>query len=355
MLQGLFGLRKDIVGIDVGTSSVKLVQLKAVKGGYRLLNLGIAQLPPEAIVDNTVMDSVAVVDCIRGLVENQRVKTKNVVTSVSGHSVIIRKISLPVMTEAEVEASIEWEAEQFIPFEISEVNLDFQIVGPDPKDPAQMSVLLVAAKKDFVNEGLTVFHECGLNPVVLDIDSFAVENAFLANYDLEEGDVVALINLGANTLNVNVIKEGISVFTRDIQTGGNLFNEEIQKRLGVNSEQAEQAKLGGDPGDMDMGVLAEVMSDCAETLAQEVQRSLDYFSATSADDKVTRVYISGGVSKTVGIDKVFEQRLGVPVEIMDPLRRITVSEDLFDPAYVEAVSPLFAVGVGLAMRRLGDK
>ncbi len=355
MLQGLFGSRKDIVGIDVGTSSVKLVQLKAVKGGYRLLNLGIAQLPPEAIVDNTVMDSVAVVDSIRGLVENQRVRTKNVVTSVSGHSVIIRKISLPVMTEAEVEASIEWEAEQFIPFEISEVNLDFQIVGPDPKDPAQMSVLLVAAKKDFVNEGLTVFHECGLNPVILDIDSFAVENAFLANYDLEEGDVVALINLGANTLNVNVIKEGISVFTRDIQTGGNMFNEEIQKRLGVDGEQAEQAKLGGDPGDMDMGVLAEVMSDCAETLAQEVQRSLDYFSATSADDKVTRVYISGGVSKTVGIDKVFEQRLGVPVEIMDPLRRITVSEDLFDPAYVEAVGPLFAVGVGLAMRRLGDK
>ncbi len=355
MLQGLFGTKKDIVGIDVGTSSVKLVQLKAVKGGYRLLNLGIAQLPPEAIVDNRVMDSVAVVDSIRNLVENQKIKTKNVATSVSGHSVIIRKISMPVMTEEEVEASIEWEAEQFIPFEISEVNLDFQITGPDPKDPAQMSVVLVAAKKDFVNEGLTVFNECGLNPVVLDIDSFAIENAFQANYDVDEGEIVALINLGANTMNVNVIKEGISVFTRDIQTGGNMFNEEIQKRLGINSVEAEQAKLGGDIGEIDSAILAEVMSDSADTLAQEIQRSLDYFSATSTDDRVTRVYISGGVSKTVGIDKAFEQRLGVPVETMDPFRRIAVDEDLFDPAYVQAVGPLFAVGVGLAMRRLGDK
>ena len=355
MLQGLFGVKKDIVGIDVGSSSVKLVQLKEVKGGYQLLNLGMAQLPPEAIVDNTVMDSVAVVDGIRNLVENQKVKTKNVATSVSGHSVIIRKISMPVMTEEEVEASIEWEAEQFIPFEISEVNLDFQIMGPDPKDPAQMSVMLVAAKKDFVNEGLTVFHESGLNPVVLDIDSFAVENAFQANYDVEEGEIVALINIGAGTMNVNVLKEGVSAFTRDIQVGGNMFNEEIQKRLGINSEEAEQAKLGGEVGEIDAAVLAEVMSEAADTLAQEIQRSLDYFSATSTDDKVTRLYISGGVSKTPGIDEVFEQRLGVPVEILDPFRQIEVDEDLFDPAYVQAVGPLFAVGVGLAMRRLGDK
>jgi type IV pilus assembly protein PilM len=355
MLQGLFATKKDIVGIDVGSSSVKLVQLKAVKGGYQLLNLGIAQLPPEAIVDNTVMDSVAVVDIIRNLVENQKIKTKNVAASVSGHSVIIRKISMPVMTEEEVEASIEWEAEQFIPFEISEVNLDFQITGPDPKDPAQMNVILVAAKKDFVNEGLAVFHECGLTPVVLDIDSFAIENAFQANYDVEEGEIIALINVGASTMNVNVLKEGVSVFTRDIQTGGNMFNEEIQKRLGINSEEAEQAKLGGEIGEIDSAVLAEVMTEAADTLAQEIQRSLDYFSATSTDDKVTRLFISGGVSKTSGIDEAFEQRLGVPVEILDPFRRIAVDEDLFDPAYVQAVGPLFAVGVGLAMRRLGDK
>ncbi len=354
MLLGLFGAKKDIVGIDVGSSSVKLVQLKEVKGGYRLLNLGIAQLPPEAIVDNTVMDSGAVVDAIRNLVENQKVKTKNVATSVSGHSVIIRKISMPAMTEEEVAASIEWEAEQFIPFEITEVNLDFQILGPDAKDPTQMTVLLVAAKKDFVNEGLSVFRECGLTPVVLDIDCFALENAFQANYDTEEG-AVALVDIGASEMNVNVLKGGNSVFTRDIQVGGNMFNEEIQKRLGLNSEEAEQVKLGSEIEGVDPAVLATVMSESADTLAQEIQRSLDYFSATSADDKVARLHISGGVARMAGISEVLEQRLGVPVEILDPFRRIEIDEELFDPEYLQAVRPLFAVGMGLAMRRLGDK
>jgi type IV pilus assembly protein PilM len=354
MLLGLFGAKKDVVGIDVGSSSVKLVQLKEVKGGYRLLNLGIAQLPPEAIVDNTVMDSVAVIDAIRNLVENQRIKTKNVATSVSGHSVIIRKISMPAMTEEEVAASIEWEAEQFIPFEISEVNLDFQILGPDAKDPSQMTVLLVAAKKDFVNEGLSVFRECGLNPVVLDIDCFALENAFQANYDTEEG-AVALVDIGASEMNVNVLKGGNSVFTRDIQVGGNMFNEEIQKRLGLNSEEAEQAKLGSEIEGVDPATLATVMSEAADALAQEIQRSLDYFSATSADDKVAKLYISGGVARMAGISELLEQRLGVPVEILDPFRRIEIDEELFDPEYVQAVRPLFAVGMGLAMRRLGDK
>jgi len=355
MLQALFGTKKDLVGIDVGSSSVKLIQLKEVKGGYRLLNLGIAQLPPEAIVDNAVMDSAAVVDRIRNLVENQKVKTKNVATSVSGHSVIIRKISMPAMTEDEVQASIEWEAEQYIPFEISEVNLDYQILGPDPHDPAQMTVMLVAAKKDFVNEGLSVFTECGLTPVVLDIDCFALQNAYQANYDSNEDEIVALVDIGASEMNVNVLKGGTSVFTRDIQFGGNMFNEEIQKRLGLNSEESEQVKLGAGVEGIDQAALAEVMSESAETLAQEVQRSLDYFSATSSDDKVDHIYISGGVSRTAGIIEVLEQRLGVPVETLNPFRRVEIDEEMLDREYVQAVAPLFAVGVGLAMRRLGDK
>ncbi|MEZ4600215.1 MAG: type IV pilus assembly protein PilM [Syntrophotaleaceae bacterium] len=355
MLPGLLGAKKNVVGIDVGSSSIKLVQLKEVKGRYRLLNLGVAQLPPEAIVDNTVMDSVAVVDRIRNLVENQKIKTKNVATSVSGHSVIIRKITMPVMTEEEVQNSIEWEAEQFIPFEISEVNLDFQIIGPDPNDSAQMTVLLVAAKKDFVNEGLSIFNECGLNPVVLDIDCFALQNAFEANYGIEEEKIIALVDIGASEMNVNVLKGGSSVFTRDIQVGGNMFSEEIQKRLGLNSEEAEQVKLGADVEGVDRTAVTEVMSESAESLAQEIQRSLDYFSATSSDDKVDRIYISGGVSRTPGMVDVLEQRIGVPVELLDPFREIEIDEEILDRDYVQAVAPLFAVGVGLAMRRFGDK
>jgi type IV pilus assembly protein PilM len=301
------------------------------------------------------MDSAAVVDRIRNLVENQKIKTKNVATSVSGHSVIIRKISMPAMTEEEVQNSIEWEAEQFIPFEISEVNLDFQILGPDPNDPSQMTVMLVAAKKDFVNEGLSVFTECGLIPVVLDIDCFALQNAFEASYGVEEDRIVALVDIGASEMNVNVLKGGSSVFTRDIQVGGNMFNEEIQKRLGLNSEDAEQTKLGTEVEGADQTALAEVMSEAAESLAQEIQRSLDYYSATSSDDKVEQVYISGGVARTAGIMQVLEQRLGVPIELLDPFRGIEIDEEVLDRDYVQAVAPLFAVGVGLAMRRFGDK
>ena len=166
----LFRAKKDIIGIDIGSSSVKLVQLRESKGVYHLVNLGVAQLSPEAIVDNAIMDSSSVVEIVRNLVESLKIKTKNVASSVSGHSVIIRKIQLPIMTDEELEASIQWEAEQYIPFEISEVNLDFQILGADVKDPAQMNVVLVAAKKEIVASYAETIRAAGLMPAVIDVD-----------------------------------------------------------------------------------------------------------------------------------------------------------------------------------------
>jgi type IV pilus assembly protein PilM len=346
--------KKDIVGVDIGSHSIKLVQLRREKSGWHLVNLGIAQLPTNAIVDNAIMDSGAVADCVRSLVESHSVQTKNVATSVSGHSVIIRNIFLPMMTEDEVEASIEWEAEQYIPFEISDVNLDFQILGPDPRDPSQIKVLLVAAKKDFIDEYLSVFNECGLNPVVMDIDCFALENAFQANYEQEE-DVVGLIDVGSSSMNINVLHGGVSVFTRDIQVGGNMFNDEIQKRLGLNSEEAELVKLGGIIEEVQPDIVAEIVSDSLEHLVQEIQRSIDFFAATSSDKKVDKVYLSGGVVKTHGLVEALRQKLGIPVEIMNPLRNVSIDSDKFDMEYVESLLPFLAIGAGLAMRRLGDK
>lgn len=351
----LFRGKKEIVGIDIGSSSVKLVQLREVKGVYHLANVGIGLLPPEAIVDNAVMDSTAVIEVIRGLVESHKIKTKSVATSISGHSVIIRKIQLPIMTEEEMESSIQWEAEQYIPFDISEVNLDFQIIGPDSKDPSQMNVVLVAAKKDFVNDHVAVFRECGLNPVVMDVDCFAMENAFEANYATAPDEIVGLINLGASAINVNVVKDGASVFTRDIQVGGNMYNEEIQKRLGLHSEDAEKAKLGIEVEDVDPRSVQEVLLDATENLAQEVQRSLDFFSATSGDEKVQKLFITGGVSKTPQVRTALGQRLGLPVEMLDPFREIVADEKKFDPEYIQAMAPMLSVATGLAMRRLGDK
>ena len=351
----LFKSNKDLIGVDIGSSSVKLVQLRESKGRYHLVTFGMTELPTEVIVDNAIMDSAALADAIRGLVESLKIKTKNVATSVSGHSVIIRKIQLPLMTEDELEASIQWEAEQYIPFEVSEVNLDFHILGPDANDPSVMNVTLVAAKKDMVNDYVAVFSECGLTPVVMDVDCFALENAFESCLGVEDEEVVALINMGASAMNVNILKAGNTVFTRDVQVGGNMVNDEIQKRLGLNSEDSERAKHGEEVEGADSESVQEIVASATESLAQEVQRSLDFFSATSADEKVHKVFITGGVSQTPGVKGMLEKRLGIPVEVFNPFELMGVDSKEFDPEYIQNVGPMFTVGVGLAMRRAGDK
>ncbi|PLX75451.1 MAG: pilus assembly protein PilM [Desulfuromonas sp.] len=351
----LFQKKKDLIGIDIGSSAVKIVHLKESKGRFELATLGMSLLPPEAIVDNAIMDSSTIVEVVKGLVESLKIKTKNVATSISGHSVIIRKIQMPIMTEEEMESSIKWEAEQYIPFEISEVNLDFQQLGPDENDNSMVNVILVAAKKDFVNDYVALFKECGLEPLVMDIDCFAVENVFETSYGMAEEEVVALIDMGASSMNVNVLKNGASVFTRDIQVGGNVYNEEIQKRLGVDGETADKLKFGTEVDDIEPERVSEIIEDATENLAQELQRSIDFFAATTADEKVQKVYITGGVSKIPSVKPALESRLGVAVEHIDPWRQIAHNEKDFDPEYLNTMGPVYTVAVGLAMRRMGDK
>ena len=352
----MFASKKDIVGIDIGSSAVKIVRLRPSRGSFHLVNLGIMPLPSETIVDNTIMDSGMVVSVIQNLLNSMKVKTKKVATSVSGHSVIIRKITLPLMSENELEMSIQWEAEQYIPFDISEVNIDFQILGADEKDPSQMNVMLVAAKKDFVNDYTEVFNDAGLEPVVMDIDCFAVENMFDFNYGFVEGEIVALIDLGATATSVNVLHGNVSVFTRDLQAGGYLINQELQKRLGISSEEAEQAKLGyRDFDSFDPEAIDDILDDALENLVQEVQRSLDFFAATSSEEKISRIYLTGGTSSSEVLRKKLEERLEVPNEIVDPFRNVTVNPKEFDPEYLAAIGPMLSVATGLAMRKVGDK
>lgn len=350
----MFQKKRDLVGIDIGSSSIKVVQLKEVRGGYQLLNLGMTTLPPDAIVDNAIMDSSVVVSAVRDLLVSQKIKEKNVATSVSGHSVIIRKIQLPIMTEEEMESSIQWEAEQYIPFEISEVNLDFQILGPDTNDNSQMNVVLVAAKKDFVNDYVALFKECGLNPMVVDVDCFAVANVYEANYGSDD-ETVVLIDLGASSSNVNVLKGGMSVFTRDSQLGGNSYNEELQKRLGLNGEDAERVKLGEELPGVSSTTVATIIEDATEALTTDIQRSIDFFSASSADERPKKIYVTGGGSKVSAIRASLSQRLGMEVQMLDPWRQISFNKKQFDPDYLQSIGPLFTVAVGLAMRRVGDK
>ena len=349
----LFTKKKEIVGIDIGSSSVKLVQLKEQKGAYTLLNVGMLPLPSEAIVDNSLMDSTSIVEAVRSLIDSLDVKVKDVASSVSGNSVIIRKILLPVMPPDELEDQIHWEAEQYIPFDINDVHIDFQILSPDEHDPSKMNVLLVASKRDIVNDYVNVFNEAGLKLVVMDVDSFAVQNAFELNYDADPDEVVALVNIGASIMNLNIVKAGISLFTRDVQMGGNLYTEEIQKLYAVDLGEAEKLKLAGE-GKRDER-MAAIISRGNEALALEMRRSLDFYNSTAGEGKIARLYLSGGGAKVAQLSDAVEQRLGIPVELLDPFRNIKYSEKDFDPEYLGEIGPLMAVAMGLAVRRLGDK
>ena len=220
---------KLALGLDIGSSSVKMILLKETKRGFALQAFGMAPLPPEAIVDGALMNSTAIVQAIQELVAAQGIKHREVAIGVSGHSVIIKKITLPKMSQAELDESIAWEAEQYIPFDVKDVNIDTQILTPAGLEVAgQMDVLLVAAKKDMINDYTSVVAEAGLTPAIVDVDAFAVQNAFESNYGTGENETVVLINAGASVVNINILANGVTTFTRDITVGGNGFTEEIQ-------------------------------------------------------------------------------------------------------------------------------
>jgi len=350
---------KNVIGLDIGSSAVKLVQLKETKKGYSLQNLGLAPLPPEAIVDGALMNSTVIVSTIRDLFQSHRIRQKEVGLAISGHSVIIKKIPLPAMTMEELEESIQWEAEQYIPFDIHDVNIDVQVLTPNPSEQGQMDVLLVAAKKDVINDYLAVVQEAGLVPLVVDVATFCVQNAFEVNYELPASDTVALVNIGAAIINIDIVSGGTWAFSRDISMGGNMFTEEIQKQLNVSRDEAEALKLGGhSPTDAESVVPQEVervIASVADTMAGEIQRSLDFYATQAADSHVSRIYICGGSSRLTSLYKVLENKIGTPVEIMNPFRNIEIDPKRFDTEFIRQVAPAAAVAVGLATRSPDDK
>ena len=303
------------------------------------------------------MDSSLVVEALSRLIAENNIKNPNFGGSLSGHSVIIKKIQLPSMTDAELAESIQWEAEQYIPFDVNEVNLDFQILDAanEGDGGGQMEVLLVAAKKDLIDDYVQVITEAGLVPTVIDVAAFAVENAFEANYDVTPDEIVALVNIGAQVVNINILSRGYPAFTRDITTAGNQYTEEIQKTLSVGFDEAERIKLGGRKSDDSQDVVPQevehAMQSVTETVIGEISRSLDFFSATTADSRISRVVLSGGGANVAGFEKAFHDRTGLPVEIMNPFSRMVPSSK-FEPEFLEEMAPALGVGVGLALRRV---
>jgi type IV pilus assembly protein PilM len=347
---------KSIIGLDIGSSSVKAVEIARRGKGkdFELTHLGVAPLPPEAIVQGAFLNSSAIVDAIREAVEKAKIKTKHVAAAVSGHSVIVKRVSLPTMTREELDEQIRWEAEQYIPFDVNEVNLDFQILD-DQGGEGQMDVLLVAAKKDLIDDYVQVINEAGLTPAVVDVAAFAVENSYEANYDTAANQAVALVNIGAQVVNINVVANGIPTFTRDITTAGNQYTEEIQKALSISFEEAERIKLGGrrveDSQEVVPHEVEQAMQAVTETVIGEIGRSLDFYGATSADSRIERVYLAGGSAKVAGFKTAFQERTGHAVEILNPLTRMVPSSK-FEPEFLDEMAPALGVGVGLALRRV---
>jgi type IV pilus assembly protein PilM len=352
-----FGKAKAVVGLDIGSSAVKAVELRPVGKGYKVSAFGSEPVPPDSIVDGAIIDGTAVADAIRRLFENKAFKTTDVAASLSGNAVIVKKISLPVMTEAELAESIYWEAEQYIPFDIQDVNLDYQILdaGTGPDSKGTMDVLLVAAKKDKISDYTGVITQAGRVPVVVDVDAFALQNAYEVNYGIDPAAVVVLLNAGASAININILTGQQSVFTRDVSLGGNAYTEAVQKELNLPFDQAELAKKGEALEGIHFEDVKPVLHAMTENVLLEIQKTFDFFKATASTDKIDRILLSGGASRVDGFAEALAERFGAPVEPFDPFRTIA-----FDPAKLgvvdhEQLVPTVAVAVGLALRRAGDR
>lgn len=355
-IKNLFS-KKQVVGLDIGSSSLKLVDIQDTPKGYVLNHFSRIPLEKGVIVDGVVNDPDMLSRKIKELFKASGCKTKKVVTSLSGHSVIIKKVSFSTMEDEELRDLISDEAEKYLPFDdVEGINFDFQILGENDANPNQMEVILVAAKNDIIDGYTDAIEKAGFKAVIMDVESFALETMYEVNYEFEEDDIVVLVNIGASMTNINVLKNGVSVFTRDFSMGGNSITEVMQEKMGVTFEEAEDAKLeaagAAEPAE---GEFKEGLVDYAEPLFLEIERSVDYFRSTYTGGYIKQMLVSGGCAKIPGFVDALSQRLNIETELIDPFKNISYNRKTFGPAYIEDITPIAAVGVGLALRRIGDK
>ena len=355
----MFGLGKSkaVVGLDIGSSAVKAVELKASGKSFKVVAFAMEPVPPDSIVDGAIIDGAAVAEAIRRVFENKAFKTKEVAASLSGNAVIVKKISLPVMTEAELAESIYWEAEQYIPFDIQDVNLDYQILdaGTGADSKGTMDVLLVAAKKEKIADYTGVISQAGRVPIIVDVDAFALQNAYEANYGLDAGVVVVLLNAGASAININILTGDQSTFTRDISIGGNSYTEAVQKELNLPFDSAEQVKRGLPVDGVNPEDVIPVLHAMTENVLLEIQKTFDFFKATASSDRIDRIVLSGGASRVDGFEQALQERFNTSVEVFDPFKKISFDPQKLGITNPEGLSPTAAVAVGLALRRAGDR
>ncbi len=350
----MFGLgrSKQVVGLDIGSSSIKAVELTRAGGELEISRIGLENLAPEIVVDGAIVDTGQVSNTISRMFSERKIKTRNVATSVSGHSVIVKKLALQSMTDEELEGTIQMEAAQHIPFDIGEVNLDFQVLDSDPDSPT-MDVLLVAAKKDKILNYTNVIKLAGKTPTIVDVDAFALQNVYEYNYEPPPDLTVALLNLGASVMNINIVKGNTPLFTRDVSVGGNQYTDILQKELDLGFDEAEMLKTGITLQGISDKARLPVMKSVSEIIVHEILRTFDFFRATASGEQIRKIYVAGGSAAVYGFTDSLQQELGLPIEQLNPLHRIRYDEATAGEI-VTGNAPRLAVAVGLALRSFED-
>ncbi|HWK31616.1 MAG TPA: type IV pilus assembly protein PilM [Terriglobales bacterium] len=345
---GLFGGAKSIVGLDIGSSCIKAVELKKTKGEIQVSTLGVEPLAADIVVDSMIVDSGSVSGAISKIFNDHKIKSKLVATSVSGHSVIVKKITTQTMSDSDLAETINTEAAQHIPFDITDVNIDYQILSDDPTAP-QMDVLLVAVKKDKILNYTNVLILAGKSPAVVDIDAFALQNCYEYNYEPAPGTTVALLNLGASVMNINIVKGATPLFTRDVSVGGNQYTDSLQKELDLSFDDAEALKLGQRVGTVSEDAKLPILQQVTEIIVLEIQKTFDFFRATAAGEHIERIYLAGGSSKVPGLIEALRSEFSMPVEVLNPFQRISAA-NITESGLIDQNAGQLAVAVGLALR-----
>ena len=341
-----FSRKDNLVGLDIGSRSLKVAEILETKRGRELKGFGITDVPHGAIEDGTINDPEALAESIRQLFKAYNIKERNVAISIGGYSVIVKKIAVQTMDETQLQETIHFEAEQYIPFDISDVNLDFQILGENETNPSQMNVFLVAAKKEMVNDYVNLANLAGLNPCIVDVEAFALQNTFEANYDLGNENV-ALIDIGASKTSLNILKGNNSVFMRDVSLGCMQVNQKIMSLTDCSYDEAEQLKYGGDT--------KRLSADDLKDWCTEIRRAFDFFYSTYPDDKIKRIILSGGGANIADFRQLLAVEASAEVETINPFKNIYVSDDKFDPDFIKQIAPQAAITAGLALRKVNDK
>ncbi len=347
----MFGKAKAraLLGLDIGSSSVKAVELKKRGDSYELVNMGMEGLAQDTVVDGAIMDALSVSQAIDKIFNENKIKTKDVATSVSGHSVIVKRITVTAASEEEVANAIEYEAQQHIPFDIADVFKDYQVLGPAAAGGG-FEVMLVAVKREKVLNHTNVLNQAGKNPVIMDIDSFALQNAYEAAYDPPPDQMAALLNVGASIMNINIVRGGVPLFTRDVSVGGNQYTDTLQKELDLSFEDAEKLKQGKEVSNVQPDAKTPHIRSVSEILLLEIQKTFDFFKQTASTENIQHIYVAGGTARIEGLVDVLKEELGMPVEILDPFRKVTVNQSKFEKSDIDLLAPRMTVAMGLALR-----